>query len=91
VKFEDCNEIHRCEICNERADPHEIITRATGGPREPWNVIYLCPVHHTMGPFAFHRLGRVGFAIKFPQFRDKIIAACERMGREYDKSGRGNK
>jgi hypothetical protein len=35
VKFTDCDEPKHCEICGARADPHEIISRGSGGPREP--------------------------------------------------------
>jgi hypothetical protein len=81
VKFPDCDEVNRCEICNQPASPHEIVTRGSGGKRVPWNVIYLCDDHHTLGATAFHRLGRTSFAAAYPQFAGKIEAACARAGR----------
>jgi hypothetical protein len=77
-----------CAICGRPAHPHEIVTRGSGGPREPWNVIDLCDDHHTLGADSFHRLGRYSFAKRWPQFSDKIKAACERMGRVFDKEGK---
>lgn len=84
-KYHDCDEWHSCEICDQRADPHEIVTRGSGGKREPDNVIYLCPDHHTMGPDAFHRIGRESFMERFPQFRERIEKACEKYGRQAHK------
>jgi hypothetical protein len=77
MRYDDCKVAKRCEICGQRADPHEIISRKTGGPREAWNVIYLCFIHHR----EYHDLGRSSWARKYPQFLDKITAACEQAGR----------
>jgi hypothetical protein len=88
MKYDDCREYHPCEICGQRGDPHEIITRGSGGKREPDNVIYLCPTHHTLGPDAFHRVGRATFADSFPQFRERIEKACRLYGRKFDKRGK---
>jgi len=77
MKFPDCAIVHRCEICNDRADPHEIVTRGAGGKRVDWNVIYLCLAHHG----EFHDRGRTTWAGLYPQFADKIWEACLRAGR----------
>ena len=63
------------------------MTRGAHGPRDPWNVIYLCDDHHTLGPDAFHRIGRSTFAARFPQFEEKIRAACERMHKPFYEVG----
>jgi hypothetical protein len=84
MKFDDCRKVYACEICGAPAEAHEIITRKTGGPCEEWNQIRFCRVHHRL----IHSLGRYSFALAYPQFRDKIEAACERMGRVFDKGGK---
>lgn len=86
MKFHDFDEWHSCELCGQQASPHEIVTRGSGGKREPINVIWLCPDHHTMGPDAFHRIGRESFMARFPQFRERIEAACEKYGRYSHKN-----
>lgn len=78
MKGDDCNPVKRCELCGDRADPHEIVTRGSGGKREPWNVIYLCLAHHR----EFHDRGRSTWARLHPEYLNKIKAACERMGRK---------
>jgi hypothetical protein len=87
VKFNDIDEWHGCEVygCNQRASQHEIVTRGSGGKREPINVIWLCDDHHVLGPDAFHRIGRESFMARFPQFRERIEAACAHYGREVHK------
>jgi hypothetical protein len=77
MKFSDDQPHHFCEICGSRADPHEIISRGSGGPREPWNTIFLCFTHHR----EYHDRGRTTWARMYPQFADKIAAACTRAGR----------
>lgn len=86
-KFHDLDEWHGCEVidCNQTASPHEIVTRGSGGKREPDNVIWLCDDHHTMGPDAFHRIGRESFMARFPQFRERIESACAYYGRKANK------
>lgn len=74
--------VHGCEVCGAcSAQRHEIVSRGSGGPREDWNTIWLCPDHHTLGPDAYHRIGRTTFAARFPQFAERIVLACARMGR----------
>lgn len=77
MKFADCKERLFCELCGQPAERHEIVTRGSGGPREPWNQLTLCRDHHD----AFHRIGRTSFAAAYPQFAERIESACERMGR----------
>jgi hypothetical protein len=83
MKFDDCYAIHYCEQCGSIAEAHEIISRGSGGPREPWNTIYLCRVHHRL----YHDLGRYTFALRFPMFYERIEAACRRAGRVLNKEG----
>lgn len=79
-------ELNYCEICGKpNAQRHEIITRKTGGPREEWNTLWLCTDHHTLGPDAFHRIGRYSFAVRYPAVYQKIVAACQKMGRTFKK------
>jgi hypothetical protein len=73
--------IRFCELCGRPGECHHIITRGSGGDDDPSNIMILCPDHHTLGPTAFHRIGRSSFAAAYPQFADKIAAACERAGR----------
>jgi hypothetical protein len=85
MKYPDCQVVRYCEHCGKPAEAHEIISRGSGGPREPWNTIYLCRVHHRM----FHDMGRYSFSLRFPMFYEKIKVACERAGRVFDKGGSG--
>lgn len=85
MRFDDCREVHTCEICHRPAQRHHIITRGSGGKDDEVNIMYLCPDHHTMGPDAFHRIGRESFMARFPQFRERIEAACAAYGREAHK------
>jgi len=77
MKYHDCDTSKRCEICGDPANPHEIISRGSGGKREAWNVIYLCFKHHR----EYHDKGRTTWIAMYPEFEDKIVAACSRMGR----------
>jgi len=70
-----------CEICGRDAETHHWVSRGSGGPREPWNEVPLCRVHHCYA----HSLGRVSFAYRYPQFEARIRDACERCGRQFDK------
>lgn len=72
-----------CEICGAPADTHEWVTRGAGGPCEDWNQGRLCRFHHGQ----YHNMGRVSFAIKYPQFMERIKTACEQCGKVFDKSG----
>lgn len=75
-----------CVICGKpHAQCHEIVTRGAGGPREEWNTLLLCADHHTMGPYAFHRIGRYTFAMLYPWVYDKIKEACRRAGKTFRK------
>jgi len=72
----------QCEVCQAPStDLHHIITRKTGGPDEYWNYLALCKIDHQV----FHMMGRYSFTVRYPQFREKIQSACERMGRTFDK------
>jgi hypothetical protein len=82
MKYHDCDVPHFCEICGGYAEAHEIVSRGSGGPREPWNQIFLCREHHAI----FHALGRVQFARRFPQFEARIRTACKKMGRKFPPS-----
>ncbi len=74
-----------CEICRyPYADPHEWVTRGAHGPKEEWNQARLCRFHHDL----YHNIGRVSFAIKYPQFEDRIRIACEKCGKVFDKEGK---
>jgi hypothetical protein len=83
MKYHDIDDRHFCQVygCAERAEKHHIISRGSGGPDDEWNILWLCAFHHRMRPDSFHRLGRSSFAAAYPQFADKIAAACERAGR----------
>jgi hypothetical protein len=69
--------MRRCEICGMEADPHEICSRGSGGPRAAWNQIDLCVPHHTEA----HTLGWVKFGERYPRLYGKIVSAREMMGR----------
>ena len=73
----------QCELCGAPADPHEWVTRGAHGPREGWNQASLCRFHHGQ----YHSMGRVSFAMAYPQFMERIKAACERCGKVFDKTG----
>jgi hypothetical protein len=45
----------------------------------------ICDFHHTIWPKAFHAKGRETFMRNFPQFRERIEAACLKYGREAHK------
>lgn len=61
MKISEASLPHYCELCNEVADPHHIISRGAGGCDCPWNVIYLCVLHHS----ECHALGSVMFPEKY--------------------------
>jgi len=52
---------HYCELCNEVAEPHHIVSRGAGGCDCYWNVIRLCRRHHD----ECHALGVVRFTEKY--------------------------
>jgi hypothetical protein len=73
-----------CEVCGMTpVEGHHLVTRSTGGAEEYWNYLALCKVDHTI----FHAIGRYSFALRYPQFHDKIKQACEKSGRIFDKVG----
>lgn len=46
-----------CMACGSigSTEAHHIKTRGSGGGDDSWNILPLCPDHHTLGPFAWHR------------------------------------
>lgn len=72
-----------CEACEgwKTEELHHILSRRSGGPDEEWNWLALCKACHLV----FHSVGRASFAKRYPWLEDKIKAACDKMGRKFDK------
>lgn len=71
-----------CEACGFQSEElHHILTRRSGGPDMDWNWLALCKACHVV----FHTVGRYSFAMRYPLTMEKIKAACEHMGRKFDK------
>ena len=74
-----------CEACGFPSEElHHIISRRSGGLDEEWNWLALCKVCHSI----FHNSGRVTFCKRFPHLEDKVKAACDAMGRVFDKGAK---
>lgn len=55
-----------CLVCRKPgSEPHHIRTKGSGGDDSAWNVIPLCPDHHTLGSDAWHR-NETRFLTRFP-------------------------
>jgi 5-methylcytosine-specific restriction endonuclease McrA len=71
-----------CEACGFPSEQlHHILSRRSGGPDEEWNWMALCKCCHNN----FHALGRASFAERYLATMDRIVLACERMGRKFNK------
>ena len=71
-----------CEACGFPSEQlHHILSRRSGGPDIEWNWMALCACCHAN----FHQLGRFSFARRYPVTMEKIRAACEHLGRKFDK------
>ena len=71
-----------CEACGYHAEElHHILTRRSGGADEEYNWLALCKVCHHI----YHDIGRVSFAERFPACEAKIVSACEKAGRKFNK------
>lgn len=73
-----------CEACGFKSEElHHILSRRSGGPDEEWNWLALCKVCHR----CFHDFGRAKFCDRFPHLVAKVRAACDKIGRVFDKRG----
>jgi len=71
-----------CEACGFPAEElHHILSRRSGGPDVDWNWLSLCRACHLV----FHTVGRSSFMERYPACEEKIVAACEHMGRRARK------
>ena len=78
MKFSDIREMHPCEVCGRMdGQRHHIVTRGSGGDDDKSNLMWLCAEHHV----GFHSQGRSTWAAEYPEFSERIMAACERAGR----------
>jgi hypothetical protein len=70
-----------CEACRAATATarHHIVTRGSGGPDEPWNILELCFSCH-IG--VFHGQGWRTACKMYPHLYARIVEARERMGRK---------
>ena len=70
-----------CEACNivQSQELHHICSRASHGAEEDYNYLALCQICH----YAFHKLGRKSFSVRYPHLSAKIQEACRRQGRKW--------
>ena len=58
-----------CIVCGQRADPHHLKTRASGGHDVDYNLMPLCREHHA----EIHKLGNIRTAEKYEQVKNWLI------------------
>ena len=71
----------RCIACGAPppSDAHHVRSKGAGGGDDWYNIIPLCPDHHTLGGDAWHRLGVRSFLGKFPHVKEYL----EKSGWEF--------
>lgn len=64
----------RCMACGAEppSEAHHIKSRGAGGGDDPWNVLPLCPNHHTLSNQSWHVLGKESFLNLYPWIRSYI-------------------